>query len=79
MTGNIPSAMVQGEDGRGKRLPPATAEDNRNLAGGGLASMPKVLAAKNDEWTQRESELRSAAEEQERAKLRELAQKEGKL
>lgn len=85
MTGEIPSGMVLGEDGRGRKLSAqkqgeSTKTDNSNrLPGEGLATVPAVLAAKHDEWAKRELAIKENATLSERTRLRELAEKEGKL
>lgn len=84
MTGDIPSGMVMGEDGRGRKVNPSTLsasspKDDGYLPGEGLATVPPVLAEKHNEWAKREQKLKSEATMAERERLKLLAEKEGKL
>lgn len=79
MTGNIPSGMIIGEDGRGNKVKATPSDDSNRVAGEGLASMPPILASKHDEWEKRENLMRTEAVDAERARLKALAEKEGKL
>jgi hypothetical protein len=84
MTGEIPSGMVPGEDGRGKRAVydnrvTATGADEGRLVGEGLAGVPDSLRQQQSAWLRREQEEKSTAVEAERQRLRKLAEQEGKL
>lgn len=84
MTGEIPSGMVPGEDGRGKRVAydnrvTATGAEEGRLVGEGLAGMPDSLKQQQTAWLRREQEEKESAVNAERQRLRKLAEEEGKL
>ncbi|VVT53605.1 uncharacterized protein SAPINGB_P003658 [Magnusiomyces paraingens] len=88
MTGEIPSGLVRGEDGQGRRVSPAEAEAvQRELAqdpdaarayAEGLQYAPPSLIKQKDSWAAKQHMEKQRAIEEEKQRLRVLAEKESK-
>ena len=89
MTGDIPSGLVRGEDGAGKRLSAETVEqmqkelkqnpDRVREMSEGLQIVPPSLLKRQNEWEKKTDTEKELALGQERERLRKLAEKEEKL
>lgn len=89
MTGEIPNGMSRGEDGHGRRYDSNTLEtihkelkqnpDRLRSISEGLPVAPPSLMQQQSEWEKRTANEKSQALEEERARLRKLAEKEDKL
>lgn len=89
MTGDIPSGLVRGEDGHGKKMDADTVEemtrelkqnpDKVRKMSEGLQMVPPSLMKKQDEWEKRNENEKRVAMAEERERLKKLADKEEKL
>lgn len=85
MTGEIPSGLVRGEDGSGRRMDLDEVQrelkadpDNMRAFSEGLQFAPPSLIKKKDVWATKQREEKEAALAEEKARLKALAAKEGK-